>query len=73
MIKMVQTFADEALSLFPGFTASYNKLPKTIADGQLPVVVDAIIALLKEEDDAKEKNKQLLKQKTCGERQRSCC
>jgi chromosome segregation ATPase len=60
---MVQTFADEALSLFPDFTASYNKLPKTVADGQLPVVVDAIIALLKEKDDAKEKNKQLLKQK----------
>ncbi|KAH8779224.1 hypothetical protein F5882DRAFT_519573 [Hyaloscypha sp. PMI_1271] len=62
-IKMVQTFADEALSLFPDFTASYNKLPKTVADGQLPVVVDVIIALLKEKDDAKEKNKQLLKQK----------
>jgi chromosome segregation ATPase len=60
---MVQTFADEALSLFPDFTASYNKLPKTIADGQLPVVVNAIIALLKEKDDDREKNKQLLKQK----------
>jgi chromosome segregation ATPase len=60
---MVQTFADEALSLFPDFTASYNKLPKIIADGQLPVVVNAIIALLKEKDDDREKNKQLLKQK----------
>jgi chromosome segregation ATPase len=60
---MVQTFADEALSLFPDFTASYNKLPKTIANGQLPVVVNAIIALLKEKDDDRGKNKQLLKQK----------
>jgi chromosome segregation ATPase len=63
MIKVVQNFADEALSLFPDFTANYNKLPKTIADGRLPVVIDAIKALLKEKDDAREKNKQLLKQK----------